>query len=152
MWDTAEKGSSWSLTHYESFHKYYYFEVILGESFLQPPVLSGRFLSQVFHLTRKQINFQPPSLSKLGVDWWIIHLVQATSYKMRSKVHVENCFSESFRVKFGMYQGSTLSPLIFITILENSHGSSELVAPEIIVCIQTILWLMVNQLKNYVKS
>ena len=36
----------------------------------------------------------------------------------RCKVRVNDSFSEEFEVKVGVHQGSVLSPLLFITVLE----------------------------------
>ena len=38
--------------------------------------------------------------------------------EVKSKVRVDNCFSDSFSVNVGMHQGSVLSPLLFIIVLE----------------------------------
>ena len=58
------------------------------------------------------------AMRKLGIDEWIVQLVQAMYCEVRSKVRVDNCFSESFIVNVGVHQGSVLSPLLFIIVLE----------------------------------
>ena len=56
------------------------------------------------------------ALRKLGVDEWIVRLVQGMYSNARS--HVGEGFSEEFEVKVGVHQGSVLSPLLFIIVLE----------------------------------
>ena len=66
------------------------------------------------------------ALRKLGVDEWIVRLVQRMYSNARSRVRVSVCggggggrgYSEEFEVKVGVHQGSVLSPLLFIIVLE----------------------------------
>ena len=58
------------------------------------------------------------ALRKLGVDEWIVHLVQGMYSNARSRVHVGEGYSKQFEVKVGVHQGSVLSPLLFIIVLE----------------------------------
>ena len=58
------------------------------------------------------------ALRKLGVDEWIVHLVQGMYSSARSHVRVGEGYSEEFEVKVGVHQGSVLSPLLFIIVLE----------------------------------
>ena len=58
------------------------------------------------------------AMRKLGIDEWIIQLVQAMYCEVRSNVCVNNCFSDSFNVNVGVHQGSVLSLLLFIIVLE----------------------------------
>ena len=53
------------------------------------------------------------ALRKLDVDEWIVCLVQG----MYSNARNEG-YSEEFEVKVGVHQGSVLSPLLFIIVLE----------------------------------
>ena len=58
------------------------------------------------------------ALRKLGVDEWIVLLVQGMYSNARSHVRVGEGHSEEFEVKVGVHQGSVLSPLLFIIELE----------------------------------
>ncbi|RUS90819.1 hypothetical protein EGW08_001438 [Elysia chlorotica] len=55
------------------------------------------------------------ALRKLGVD---VRLVQGMYANARSQVRVGDGYSEEFEVKVGVHQGSVLSPLLFIVVLE----------------------------------
>ena len=58
------------------------------------------------------------ALRKLGVEEWIVWLVQGMYANARSRVRVGEGYSEEFEVKVGVHQGSVLSPLLFIIVLE----------------------------------
>ena len=58
------------------------------------------------------------ALRKLGVDEWIVRLVQGMYSNARSGVRVGEGYSEEFEVKVGVHQGSVLSPLLFIIVFE----------------------------------
>ena len=58
------------------------------------------------------------ALRKLGVDEWLVRLVQGMYFNARSRVRVGEGYSEEFEVKVGVHQGSVLSPLLFIIVLE----------------------------------
>ena len=58
------------------------------------------------------------ALRKLGVEEWIVRLVQGMYANARSRVRVGMGFSKEFEVKVGVHQGSVLSPLLFIIVLE----------------------------------
>ena len=57
-------------------------------------------------------------LRKLGVVEWIVRLVQGMYANARRHVRVGEEYSEEFEVKVGVHQGSVLSPLLFIIVLE----------------------------------
>ena len=52
------------------------------------------------------------------MDEWIVRLVQGMYSNARSRVHVGEGYNEEFEVKVGVHQGSVLSPLLFIIMLE----------------------------------
>ena len=58
------------------------------------------------------------ALRKLGVEEWIVRLVQGMYANARSRVRVGEGYSEEFEVKVSVHQGSVLSPLLFIIVLE----------------------------------
>lgn len=58
------------------------------------------------------------SMRKLGVEEWLIKVVQSMYCNARSRVRVGGDFSEEFDVTVGVHQGSVLSPLLFIMVLE----------------------------------
>ena len=62
------------------------------------------------------------ALRKLGVEEWIVQLVQGMYANARSRVRVGEGFSKEFEVKVGVHQGSVLSPLLFIIVLEALSG------------------------------
>ena len=53
---------------------------------------------------------------------WIVRLVQGMYANVRSRVHVGEGYSKEFEVKVGVQQGSVLSPLLFIIMLEALSG------------------------------
>ena len=58
------------------------------------------------------------ALRKLGVEEWVMRLVQGMYANAWSRVRVGKGYSEEFEVKVGVHEGSVLSPLLFIIMLE----------------------------------
>ena len=58
------------------------------------------------------------ALRKLGVEECIVRLVQGMYLNAQSRVCVGEGFSKEFEVKVRVHQGSVLSPLLFIIVLE----------------------------------
>lgn len=58
------------------------------------------------------------AMRKLGVEEWLVKVVQSMYHNVRSRVRVNGEFSDEFEVKVGVHQGSVLSPLLFIMVLE----------------------------------
>ena len=58
------------------------------------------------------------ALRKLGVEEWVVRLVQGTYANAQSRFLVGEGYSEEFEVKLGVHQGSVLSPLLFFFVLE----------------------------------
>ena len=57
-------------------------------------------------------------LRKPGLEKWIVRLVQEMYANAQSRVHVGERYSEEFEVKVSVHQGSVLSPLLFMIVLE----------------------------------
>ena len=58
------------------------------------------------------------SLRKLGADQWLIRLVKAMYSNAKFSLQVNGSSSESFKVTIGLHQGSVLSHLLFIIMME----------------------------------
>ena len=58
------------------------------------------------------------ALRKFGVEEWIVRLLQRMYANALSLVRVGEGYSEEFEVKVGVHQGSVLSQLLFIIVLE----------------------------------
>ena len=57
-------------------------------------------------------------MRKLVVEKWILQFVQVIYSSTRSKVRVNNTYSDEFGVIVGVHQGSVLSRLLFTIVLE----------------------------------
>ena len=73
-------------------------------------------LEQVFDRVPRKVIWWV--LIKLGVEEWTVRLVQGMYTNARSRVHVGEEYSEEFEEKVGVHQGSVLSPLLCIIVLE----------------------------------
>ena len=61
-------------------------------------------------------------IRKLGIDEWLVRLVQSMYKDVRSRVRVGDGYSEEFGVGVGVHQGSVLSPLLFIIVRGSIQG------------------------------
>ena len=57
-------------------------------------------------------------MRKVGLEEWRIKVVEAMYRHVRSKVRVGYTYSDISDIRVGVYQGSVLSPLLFIIVLE----------------------------------
>ena len=58
------------------------------------------------------------AVRKLGVEEWLTKVIQSMYRTVRSRVRTNGVFSEDFLVQVGLHQGTVLSPLLFIMVLE----------------------------------
>ena len=58
------------------------------------------------------------AMRKLGIEEWIVRFGQAMYNNTRSRIRVNNTYSDEFGVKVGVHQGSVLSHLLFVIVLE----------------------------------
>jgi hypothetical protein len=58
------------------------------------------------------------ALRSLGVEEWLVTVIRAMYEGVTTAVRMKNGESGSFEVKVGVHQGSVLSPLLFIMVLE----------------------------------
>ena len=57
-------------------------------------------------------------MRKLKIDEWLVRIVQSMYKEVRSRERVGDDNSNSFDVRVGVHQGSLLSPLLFVIVLE----------------------------------
>ena len=57
-------------------------------------------------------------MRKIGLEEWIVRLVQALYDGTKCCVRVDGKLGQPFDVQVGLHQGSVLSPLLFIIVLE----------------------------------
>jgi len=58
------------------------------------------------------------ALSKAGVEEWLIKAIMVMYNKCSTSVKVGEGLSEPFEVKVGVHQGSVLSPLLFVIVMD----------------------------------
>jgi len=58
------------------------------------------------------------ALRSLGVEEWLVAVIRAMYEGVTTAVRMKDGESDSFEVKVGVHQGSVLSPLLFIIVLE----------------------------------
>ena len=57
-------------------------------------------------------------MRKFKIDEWLVSIVQSMYKKVKSRVRVGDEYSNSFDVGVEVHQGSVLSPLLFVIVLE----------------------------------
>ena len=58
------------------------------------------------------------SMRKLKIDEWLVRIVKSMYKEVRSRVRVGDEYSNSCDVRVGVHQGSVLSRLLFVIVLE----------------------------------
>ena len=58
------------------------------------------------------------AMRRLHIPEWLVRTVKAMYSLATSRVRIDNSYSDSFEVQVGVHQGSVLSPLLFIIVLE----------------------------------
>ena len=58
------------------------------------------------------------ALRSLRVEEWAVRVIQSMYFKARGRAQVNGQYSEEFGAGVGVHQGSVLSPLLFILVLE----------------------------------
>jgi len=58
------------------------------------------------------------AMRKLGVEEWLVLAVMSMYTGAKTVVRTVYCNSKGFEVKVGMHQGSALSPLLFMIVME----------------------------------
>ena len=74
------------------------------------------------------------AMRSLGVEEWAIRVIQGMYTNARSRVRVNGQYSKEFGVGVGVYQGSVLSPLLFIMVLEALSREFRIGMPWEILC------------------
>ena len=69
------------------------------------------------------------ALRKVGIPEWIVCVLQIMYQIARSQVMINNSYSDVFKVQVGVHQGSVLSFLLFIIILEALSRESQTGCP-----------------------
>ena len=78
-------------------------------------------------------------LRVVGVPDWLVK--QAMYVGSRSRTRVNTSFSEEFEVKVGVHQGSVLSPLLFIIVLEALSREFHVGCPWKMLCAHDLFFL-----------
>ena len=87
-------------------------------------------------------------MRRVRVDEWLIRTIQAMYTNAKSSVRINGQFSSCFDVQVGVHQGSVLSPLLFIIVMEalSRHFRTgcpwELLYPDLVIIAETLSELL----------
>ena len=70
------------------------------------------------HLRHFILGSRATALRKVGVEEWLVSTVIAMYEGAETVVRTPEGDSKAFSVKVGLYQGSVLSPLLFVIVTE----------------------------------
>ena len=68
-------------------------------------------------------------MRKLGVEEWLVSAVMSMYSGAKTVVRTVYGSNKSFEVKVGMHQGSALSPLLFVIVMEAISGEFRVALP-----------------------
>ena len=74
------------------------------------------------------------ALRDAGVDEWLVDTVMSTYKNARTVVLTDDGVSEEFEVGVGLHQGSALSPLLFIIVMDRVSRKVRGAAVGVVVC------------------
>ena len=74
------------------------------------------------------------ALRKAGVEKWLVKAVMAMYESAQTVVRTTEGDSKAFNVKVGLHQGSVLSPLLFVIVMEMISIATSRIASGIAVC------------------
>ena len=74
------------------------------------------------------------ALRKAGVEKWLEKAVMAMYEGAQTVVRTTEGDSKAFNVKVGLHQGSVLSPLLFVIVMEMISRATSRIASGIAVC------------------
>ena len=96
--------------------KHLYMSVLKMISELTNSVICDNTLERDFDRMPRNVLWL--ALQKVRIPEWIVRLVQVKHQNAKSWERVNNSFSDVVSVQFGVHQGSVLSPLLLIIVLE----------------------------------
>ena len=75
-----------------------------------------RHLEKAFDRVPREVLWW--ALRSVGVEEWAVRVIQGMYSNARSRVRINGKLSEEFTIGVSVHQGSVLSPLLFILVIE----------------------------------
>jgi len=102
-------------------------------------ITGGKKLYFVFVDLEKAFDMVPIKVTrwamhKLAVEEWLVSAVISMYTGAKTVVRTVHGNSNSFKVKICMHQGSTLSPLLFVIVMEALSNEFSFLTMGVIVC------------------